>query len=417
MNRIKLLLLCCCLFTAAHSQTGACTDHNEITIQSDGEAAFNDYVRRFVAAGKHLNTDVKTIPAVVHIIYDNLTDSLPLERAQSQIEAMTQCFRRQNPDTLKTRPPFKALAADCQVEFCLAGRTPQGQPATDVVWHKSPGFIGDSLLTLMQQTQWPPLRYLNIWVTPGGEGGSSSLPWEVGSNTDGFWVGAQQFGTVGHNLKGGFEEGGASVHEAGHYLGLWHTFHNSTQYLFNCDFPPCDSTGDYVCDTPLDWELAWAAEQCPDGERGCPDGSSFLTMRENFMAYAFDTCSTIFTHGQRIRMRAALDSLRAELVSPANLVATGCQSSVVAEERAIAGTFFDVFPNPASRFLKIRFLKILASEAQLRLTDGFGSVIFEEKIPPAVAEWRVDLQPGIPGGIYFLEINSEGGRETRILRV
>lgn len=368
------------------------------------EAAFNDYVRRYVAAGRHLNTDLKTIPTVVHILYDATVDSLPLEQVQSQINAMNLDFRRLNPDTSKTRAPFKAVAADCQIEFCLASIDPQGQPTTGVVWHRVPNFSVDQLPSLMEQTQWPPLRYLNIWVIPEGEGGFSSFAWEVGSNTDGFWVGAKQFGTFGHNLKAGFNEGGTGTHEAGHYLGLYHTFHDGFIFLGQC-FPPCDSTGDHVCDTPLDWNLAISAEQCEDGQRFCDNGDAFFTMSENYMAYAYDTCTNVFSQGQRIRMRAALDSLRAELCSPANLAATGCQSPTRDHEPTPELQQWTVFPNPARDVLLVQCSFASNTDGQLRLWNAHGQLVLSAVTLPGTTEIQLPLS-GLPAGLYWLSWNN-----------
>ncbi len=370
----------------------------------DPEAAFNDYVRRFVADGRHLNTDLKTIPTVVHIFYDAAADSLPIERVQSQITAMNLDFRRLNPDTVKTRSQFKAVAADCQIEFCLASIDPQGQPTRGVVWHHIPGFNPDLLASFMQATQWPPLHYLNFWVTPNGEGGFSSFAWEAGSETDGFVVGAKQFGTFGSNLKDGFNEGGTGTHEAGHYLGLYHTFHDGFPYLGQC-FPPCDSTGDHVCDTPLDWTLAFSTEQCEDGQRFCDNGAVFFTMSENYMAYAFDTCTNVFSQGQRIRMRAALDSLRAELCSPANLAATGCLPPTNDQEPMPVVQKLQAFPNPAHDMVYVQIPS--ASGGQIRLWNGQGNAVLSQTVSPGTTEIQVPVV-GLPAGFYWLEWRNNG---------
>jgi hypothetical protein len=382
------------------------------TERSDNpEAAFNDYVRQYVADGRHLNTDLKTIPTVVHILYDATTDSLPMARVQSQINAMNLDFRRLNPDTIKTRSPFKPVAADCQIEFCLASIDPQGQPTTGILWHQVPNFSMDQLASLMEQTQWPPLRYLNIWVTPEGEGGASSFAWEAGSSTDGFWVGAKQFGTFGHNLKGGFDEGGTGTHEAGHYLGLYHTFHDGFVYLGQC-FPPCDSTGDHVCDTPLDWMLAFSTEQCEDGQRFCDNGEAFFTMSENYMAYAYDTCTNVFSQGQRIRMRAALDSLRAELCSPANLAATGCQAPSNGEEPAPNVQPLVVFPNPAREMVYLQLP--LASGSRVHLWNGQGQLVKSQTVLPGVTDLQMPVS-GLPAGLYWLEWRHNAARRVEKL--
>jgi len=77
--------------------------------------------------------------------------------------------------------------------------------------------------------------------------------------------------------RGGTMDGDTVVHEAGHWLGLYHTFENG-----------CDTPGDYVADTPPE---AWAAQGCP---------TQFNL--HNYMDYVDDGCMDRFTPGQSQRM-------------------------------------------------------------------------------------------------------------------
>jgi len=78
-------------------------------------------------------------------------------------------------------------------------------------------------------------------------------------------------------------QGGTLVHEAGHWLGLRHTFEGG-----------CTSPGDGVADTPPE---ADAATGCPIGRRSCPN-STFPDPIHNFMDYTSEECRTEFTPGQ-----------------------------------------------------------------------------------------------------------------------
>lgn len=70
-------------------------------------------------------------------------------------------------------------------------------------------------------------------------------------------------------------QGFTSVHEAGHWLGLLHTFQTYA----------CDDTGDMVDDTPAS---SIDSVGCPIGKDSCPD-SPGLDPIHNFMDYSDDS--------------------------------------------------------------------------------------------------------------------------------
>ncbi|KAJ3110279.1 hypothetical protein HDU96_006758 [Phlyctochytrium bullatum] len=86
------------------------------------------------------------------------------------------------------------------------------------------------------------------------------------------------------------------THEAGHWLGLLHTFEGG-----------CTDPNDGVDDTPA---VGKAASGCPTGRvDSCPNlpGEDLYT---NFLDYAWDRCMTGFTEGQKKRMWAMLKQYR-----------------------------------------------------------------------------------------------------------
>ena len=51
----------------------------------------------------------------------------------SQLDVLNEDFRRLNGDSVNTPDVFDSLAADCQIEFCLAQQDAGGNPTTGIM--------------------------------------------------------------------------------------------------------------------------------------------------------------------------------------------------------------------------------------------------------------------------------------------
>ncbi|MEM6380697.1 MAG: zinc metalloprotease [Bacteroidota bacterium] len=129
----------------------------------------------------------------------------------------------------------------------------------------------------------PTDQYLNIWVCNLFKIIGYATQPGTSADVDGIVIDYRSFGV--NSLRPGYNLGHTLTHELGHYLGLYHTFHGG-----------CEG-GDQIDDTPATSQANYG---CQEDLLDC-DG---LVMVENFMDQSLDECVSIFTEGQKERMRS-----------------------------------------------------------------------------------------------------------------
>jgi hypothetical protein len=114
--------------------------------------------------------------------------------------------------------------------------------------------------------------------------GWGRFPWQLEANPlmDGVVIQNRRLPGASRN-----SEGETLVHEAGHWLGLLHTFQGG-----------CSATGDRVDDTPAELRTDLPGTE---GRDTCPDLPG-LDPIHNFMTYGSDLRRAEFTPGQNVRM-------------------------------------------------------------------------------------------------------------------
>jgi hypothetical protein len=148
--------------------------------------------------------------------------------------------------------------------------------------------------TYRSQTRQGGANALNIWLVDFAYLGIATFPWDYSrsGSIDGIRV---HFDSLPGGGIANYNLGETTTHEAGHWLGLYHTFQGG-----------CTSTNDEVGDTPAQ---SSATNGCPTGRDSC--SLPGLDPIHNYMDYSYDSCYTEFTAGQTARMQQMFGAYRA----------------------------------------------------------------------------------------------------------
>ncbi len=262
--------------------------------------AIEQRTTQFIQSGGAKDRVVVTIPVVVHVVWNTSAENISDAAIQSQIDVLNADFRRTNADAGNTPSYFQGVAADCEINFCMAQRDPNGN-ATNGIIRRQTNVTSFGLNDNMKfyssggSDAWPRDQYLNLWVCDLTSGylGYAQFPGGP-ANTDGVVCDYAYFGTIGSQQP--FHLGRTATHEVGHWLNCYH--------IWGDDGTSCNGT-DNVSDTPNQADETY---NCPTGIRlSCnngPNGDMYM----NYMDYTDDACMNVFTTGQKNRMQALFGS-------------------------------------------------------------------------------------------------------------
>ncbi|MFT6209419.1 MAG: hypothetical protein ACJATE_000009 [Bacteroidia bacterium] len=303
---------------------------------------------RDIDSGERSAPPVYTIPVVFHVIHKGeavgSVTNISTAQLESAIDALNRDFRRTNDDNgiaLGNGP-------DTEIQFCLAGVDPNGNPHSGINRVNGSGVSGYSAsgitpnvnaLSVKNLSRWDNRYYLNIWVVSeisnngadvsnvnsffGGTIGYAYLPTNpvtFNSDLDGIVilnlsVGNDPNGSQGFRLWGPGETNRSLTHEVGHFLGLNH--------VFNDNNPNVCSNGDGIGDTPN----AQQVNMFNCNYNGSCSGQQI----ENYMDYTPEQCQDQFTAGQTSVMRGFLTGARNQLVNTSNCgVSTNYDAAITA---------------------------------------------------------------------------------------
>lgn len=341
------------------------------------------------------------IPVVVHILYHYPTEKVSDEQVRTQIEALNQCFRRRNADTVKTPSYFKPFAADCNIEFQLATSAPGKKSTTGIIRKYTPvtEWEADDKMKYSAQMgddAWDAKSYLNIWVCNLNRvAGYASVPGDA-ADKDGVVIGINAFGTI--NTQPGYEMGKTAVHEVGHWLGLKH--------IWGDDY--CGDDG--VADTP---KQAGYNIECPSGINVTCGSNPYGDMYMNYMDLTNDGCMNLFTQGQKARMRSHFQPGGARY---SILSSTGLNPPLIYEipvpEEDPKWLHPQLFPNPATN----QFTLDLAYDVRwlgkvLHIINLQGQTVMTLTISNKTQV--IDISK-LQAGVYFLATKREDGLSVKL---
>jgi len=249
-----------------------------------------------------------------------------------------------------------------------------------------------------------PAHTLNVYICDASKYlGWTYFPWSLPE--DHYLHGVViDYGSLPGGYQVPYDLGRTLTHEAGHYVGLLHTFQGG-----------CNAPGDQVDDTPFEAAPAFG---CPIGLNTCPDPGDDPI--HNYMDYSDDACYTEFTSGQEVRMDQIVPAYRPSLLNGAAALAIAeppTEGSASHPLIAGASLALAVAPNPFSAETDLSFSLPRAGAASLRVYNVAGQLVatlFEGEGEAGVRHVTFRAKQ-LPAGMYFTRLKL--GREQVVRSV
>ena len=207
------------------------------------------------------------VPVYVHVMMDRAgRGNVTAQQINDQIAVLNKTYGGQE----------STAAASTGFTFTLAGV----DRYYNSTWHKD-----GASTTYRSKTRLGGANALNMWLVEFDYLGIATFPWDYARSPriDGIRV---HYASLPGGSIANYNLGETATHEAGHWLGLYHTFQGG-----------CANPNDSVADTPAQ---SSSTNGCPEGRDSC--ALPGLDPIHNYMDYSYDSCYTEFTNGQSTRM-------------------------------------------------------------------------------------------------------------------
>jgi hypothetical protein len=414
MQKLYFILIASLLSAGFFSQTEKCgaVQNKQSGIENipgfaAGISTAEQLAKNWLQEHKTLNAKTHStvvIPVVFHCVYKDSSDVTFIADStfNRQIAVMNETYSLSNANFSNTRPIFDSIAANTDIQFCLAGIDTSGNPTSGIMRYQSSSNWFFSITNNQIKTTyppWDPSRYLNVWTCDMkvfGQNvvlGYATFPGTPPA-TDGIVLAAEFVGFQNNGTSNNL--GRTMVHETGHWLGLRHIWGDGQS-----SSAVCDST-DYVDDTP--YADAASNTNCDTTKNVCANENIYWTsvgvdppdMVENYMDYSNDGCMTMFTKGQKDRMWSFLNTSRSGFLN--NSVAC----NMVGWNEENFSEQVSVFPNPSGGFFSLR-LSGNFNGSRLEIFNPAGQKIKEADL---FTEQNTIDASGLANGIYFIKITN-----------
>lgn len=244
-----------------------------------------------------------------------------------------------------------------------------------------------------------PLHRFNVYTCSPGQNllGWATFPWSYPEDNALHGV-VIHYGSVPGGYLAPYNLGGTLAHEAGHYLGLYHTFQGG-----------CVAPGDECDDTPFEASPAFG---CPDGRDTCTQPG--LDPIHNYMDYTDDACYTEFTPQQTDRMQALVGQFRPNLLDAP--VAQSAQQPAGAEAGATGGVALrNVFPNPFRASATVQLVLPRAGRVSVKVYNVAGQLVatLADGEMEAGEHSLVFAPKLLAPGTYFIHAVAAGAKTAR----